>query len=63
MDTGWYAKLLTSVLVEGLISALGRVSSTKSSTTLFMSTSASGEVAGAFISVRTVGRKLSSTTS
>lgn len=45
------------------MSALGRVSSTRSSTTLVTSTSASGEVAGAFISVRMVGRKLSSTTS
>lgn len=51
------------MLVEGVISALGRVSSTSSSTTLLISTSASGEVAGAFIRVRTVGRKLSSTTS
>lgn len=42
---------------------LGRVSSTISSTTLLASTSASGEVDGAFSSVLKVGRKLSSTTS
>ncbi|KAG7261587.1 hypothetical protein CRUP_019233 [Coryphaenoides rupestris] len=40
-----------------------RVSSTSSSTTLPGSTSASGDVAGAFIRVRTVGRKHSPTTS
>lgn len=61
--SSWMLFRFTSVLAEGLMSPLGRVRSTSSSTTLLMSTSASGEVAGAFSRVRTVGRNVSSTTS